>query len=61
MPTLTAAAGNPNITDQLLNGVALEGRTYKNHLDGYNQLALLTGKAPSVRYERSASRSRSPR
>jgi arylsulfatase A-like enzyme len=51
LPTLAAAAGNPNITDQLLNGVALEGRTYKNHLDGYNQTALLTGKGPSVRHE----------
>ena len=51
LPTLAAAAGNPNITDQLLNGVTLEGRTYKNHLDGYNQTALLTGKGPSVRHE----------
>jgi arylsulfatase len=31
--------------------VTLEGRTYKNHLDGYNQTALLTGKGPSVRHE----------
>src|SRR6201993_4908793 len=51
LPTLTAAAGNPNITDQLLKGVALEGRTYKNHLDGYNQMDLLTGKGPSARHE----------
>jgi arylsulfatase A-like enzyme len=51
LPTLADAAGNPNITDQLLNGVTLEGRTYKNHLDGYNQTALLTGKGPSVRHE----------
>jgi arylsulfatase len=51
LPTLAAAAGNPNITDQLLNGVTLEGRTYKNHLDGYNQMALLTGKGPSARHE----------
>ena len=36
-----AAAGNPNITDQLLKGVKLGDRTYKNHLDGYNQLDLL--------------------
>jgi arylsulfatase len=50
-PTLAAAAGNPNATDQLLKGVTLEGRTYKNHLDGYNQLDLLTGKGPSVRHE----------
>jgi arylsulfatase len=50
-PTLTAAAGNPNITDQLLKGVNLGGRTYKNHLDGYNQMDLLTGKGPSARHE----------
>ncbi len=50
-PTLVAAAGNPNITDQLLKGVELGDRTYKNHLDGYNQLDLLLGKAPSARHE----------
>lgn len=50
-PTLCAAAGNPNITDQLLKGVKLGDRDYKNHLDGYNQLDLLTGKGPSKRHE----------
>jgi arylsulfatase len=50
-PTLLAAAGNPNITDQLLKGVKLGDRTYKNHLDGYNQIDLLMGKAPSARHE----------
>ncbi len=50
-PTLLAAAGNPEITDQLLKGVQLGERTYKNHLDGYNQLDLLLGKAPSARHE----------
>ncbi|MGA7311348.1 MAG: arylsulfatase, partial [Pseudolabrys sp.] len=44
LPTLAAAAGNPNITDQLLKGVQLGDRTYKNHLDGYNQMDLITGK-----------------
>ena len=42
-PTLVAAAGNPNITDQLLKGVKLGDREYKNHLDGYNQMDLLDG------------------
>jgi arylsulfatase A-like enzyme len=51
LPTLTAAAGNPNITQQLLDGVTLEGRTYKNHLDGYNQMDVLTGKGPTARHE----------
>jgi len=51
LPTLAAAAGNPNITEQLLKGVQLGDRTYKNHLDGYNQLDFLTGKGPSARHE----------
>jgi len=50
-PTLVAAAGNPNITEQLLNGVQLGDRTYKNHLDGYNQMDMLTGRGPSARHE----------
>jgi arylsulfatase A-like enzyme len=51
LPTLAAAAGNPNITEQLLKGVKLGDRTYKNHLDGYNQLDLLLSKGPSARHE----------
>ena len=50
-PILLAASGNPNITEQLLKGVQLGDRTYKNHLDGYNQMALLEGKGPSARHE----------
>ena len=46
-----AAAGNANITDELLKGVKLGDKTYKNHLDGYNQLDLLLGKSPSARNE----------
>ena len=42
-PTLLAAAGNFDITKQLLQGVKLGDRTYKNHLDGYNQLDFLVG------------------
>ena len=51
LPTLAAAAGNSNITQQLLQGVQLGGRTYKNHLDGYNQMDLLLGNGPSKRRE----------
>jgi arylsulfatase len=51
LPTLAAVAGNPNITEQLLKGVTLGDRTYKNHLDGYDQLDLLLGKGPSARHE----------
>ena len=46
-----AAAGNPDITKQLLKGVKLGDRDYKNHLDGYNQLDLLEGNGPSKRHE----------
>src|SRR5689334_21154288 len=50
-PTLCAAAGNPDITDQLLKRAKLGDRTYMNHLDGYNQLDLLHGKGESKRHE----------
>jgi arylsulfatase len=50
-PTFVAAAGDPDITAKLLNGVKLGDRTYKNHLDGYNQMDLITGKGPSARHE----------
>jgi len=50
-PTLVAAAGNPSIKDELLKGKQLGDRTYKVHLDGYNQLPFLTGQAPSNRHE----------
>lgn len=45
MPTLLAAAGEPNIKAKLRKGgVNAIGRTYKVHLDGYNFLPHLTGK-----------------
>src|SRR5579864_9263598 len=51
LPTFVSLAGNPNITQQLLKGVKIGDRTYKNHLDGYDQTAMLTGKGPSNRHE----------
>ena len=50
-PTFVAAAGNPNIVDELRAGKELGGTNYKVHLDGYNQLDLLTGKGPTKRHE----------
>ena len=50
-PTFVAVAGNPNITAELLKGKEMGGRTYKVHLDGYDQTALITGKGPSARHE----------
>ena len=51
LPTFVAAAGNPNITEELLQGKTIGDRTYKNHLDGYNQMAAITGTGPSARHE----------
>ena len=50
-PTFVAAAGNPNIKEELLKGKQIGDRTYKNHLDGYNQMDMITGKGPSARHE----------
>ncbi len=51
LPTFVAAAGDPNISEDLLKGKRIGERTYKNHLDGYNQMAAITGKGPSARHE----------
>ena len=45
-PTLLAVAGVPDIKEKLLKGYAANGKTYKVHLDGYNQLPYLTGQEP---------------
>ena len=50
-PTFVAAAGDPNIVEELKAGKNLAGQNYKVHLDGYNQLDLITGKAQSARHE----------
>jgi len=43
MPTLLAAAGDPDIKEKLLKGHQAGSKTFKVHLDGYNQLPYLTG------------------
>jgi arylsulfatase len=50
-PTLVAAAGDPNVVSELLAGKTIGDTTFKVHLDGYNQLDMITGKAPSARHE----------
>ena len=50
-PTLVSVAGNPNIVDELKKGKEIGGRTYKVHLDGYDQTDLFTGKGKSKRNE----------
>lgn len=44
LPTFAAVAGAPDIKEKLLKGVELNGRTYKNYIDGYNMLDYLSGK-----------------
>ena len=44
LPTLLAAAGDSEVKDKLLNGKAVGDKTFKVHLDGFNQLDYLTGK-----------------
>lgn len=43
LPTLLAAAGAPDIVEKLKKGYKAAGRTYKNHIDGFNLLPYLTG------------------
>ena len=43
--TLLAAAGDPEIADHLREGSELDGREFRVHLDGHNQLDYLTGKS----------------
>jgi arylsulfatase A-like enzyme len=43
MPTLLAAAGDPNIKEELLSGMKVGDKTFKNHLDGYNFMPLFRG------------------
>ena len=43
-PTFLAMAGDPDVVEKLKKGYKAIGRTYKNHIDGYNLLPYLTGK-----------------
>jgi arylsulfatase len=44
LPTLAAAAGASDIKDRLARGVELNGRQYRNYVDGFNQLDYFEGK-----------------
>lgn len=49
-PTFLAAAGDSNIKAKLLKGgYKANGKSFKVHLDGYNQLSFLQGKSESKR------------
>ena len=43
LPTFLAMAGDPDVVDKLKAGYQAIGRTYKNHIDGFNLLPYLTG------------------
>ncbi len=51
LPTLLAAAGVPDVKEQLLKGMKIGDKTFKVHLDGYNITDALAGKAPDPRKE----------
>jgi len=46
-----AAAGDTNIKEDLLKGHQVGDKTFKAHLNGYNQMDWLTGKGPGKRRE----------
>jgi arylsulfatase len=53
MPTLVAAAGEPEVKAKLLQGYQANGKNFKVHLDGYNFLPFFKGdaqKAPREEY-----------
>lgn len=45
-PTLVAAAGDSTVKEDLLKGAQIGDKTFKVHLDGYNELPYLTGEKP---------------
>jgi arylsulfatase len=52
LPTFAAIAGATDIKEKLKAGVELNGRKYKNYIDGHNQLDYITGKVKeSPRHE----------
>ena len=51
LPTLLAAAGVPDVKEQLLKGMKVGDKTFKVHLDGYNITDTLAGKAKDPRHE----------
>ena len=51
LPTLLAAAGEPDIKEKLLKGHKAMGRDYKVHIDGYNLIPALKGEAKWPRSE----------
>jgi arylsulfatase len=51
VPTLVAAAGEPDVVTKALTGYQAAGKTFKVHLDGYDQRPVLAGTGPDPRHE----------
>lgn len=51
IPTLLAAVGERDIKEKLKQGYQAGGKTFKVHLDGYNQMDYFAGETPSPRKE----------
>jgi len=51
LPTLLAAAGDPNVKEKLLKGMQVGNKTFKVHLDGNNIRDALAGQSPSPRHD----------
>ena len=51
LPTILAAAGVPDVKEQLLKGMKVGDKTFKVHLDGYNITDALAGQGPDPRKE----------
>jgi arylsulfatase len=52
LPTLVAAAGDPDLKDNLLKGLKVGDKTFRTHLDGYNFMPYFKGEvAAGPRHE----------
>jgi arylsulfatase A-like enzyme len=49
LPTILAAAGVPDVKEQLKKGMKVGNKTFKVHLDGFDLTSALAGKTPSPR------------
>ena len=54
LPTLLAAAGEPDIVEKLKQGYPANGKTWKVHADGYNFLPFFKGEAKRARARKSS-------
>ena len=51
IPTIMAELGQPDLKTDLLDGAEIGGKSYKVHLDGYDQTPVITATGPSNRKE----------